>query len=364
MARRFRFVFPCGFDLRGTRVPHDVFISHSVRDEPYADAVCAKLESRAIRCWIAPRDIRPGMSWGSSIIEAIDGARVMLLVFSSHANGSPQISREVERAVNKGLVVIPVRVEDVKPSGDLEYFLGTPHWLDAITPPFERHVDGIADSAKFWLERLESARASSGTERPPQSVGAEPPVAPAAGPGSIQPDASNAPAPKVTAEAASRSCPKCAREIPAAAMVCPYCRVNLKQAAATPGKRRSWLIAAAGLAVACAAAFAGVYHYETIYLPRHQAEEQRRHTFRDCEGCPEMVVVPSGSFTMGDDTDTPTHHVTIGQSFAAGKYPVTRDQYARFVKATGHSNDEWKKPGIPQTGRDPVVNVNWNDAQA
>src|SRR5260370_30456342 len=135
---------------------HDVFISHAANDKPFADRICAKLESRGIRCWIAPRDIRPGMSWGSAIIEAIDGARVMLLVFSSRANRSPQVSREVERAVSKNLVVVPVRVEDVKPSGDLEYFLGTPHWLDAITPPFEHHLDGIADSTKFWLERIKS----------------------------------------------------------------------------------------------------------------------------------------------------------------------------------------------------------------
>ena len=47
---------------------HDVFISHSARDKPYADAMCAKLESRGIRCWIAPRDIRPGMEWGAAIL--------------------------------------------------------------------------------------------------------------------------------------------------------------------------------------------------------------------------------------------------------------------------------------------------------
>ncbi len=158
---------------------HDVFISHSARDKPVADAVCAKLESHGIRCWIAPRDIRPGMEWGAALLEAIDGARVMLLVFSSHANGSPQISREVERAVSKGLVVVPVRVEDVKPTGNLEYFLGTPHWLDAITPPFERHLDHIADSAKFWLDRIESERGGSEAPRPPEPAREVPAAAPA-----------------------------------------------------------------------------------------------------------------------------------------------------------------------------------------
>jgi TolB-like protein/Tfp pilus assembly protein PilF len=146
-------------------MPHDVFISHSARDKPYADAMCAKLESRGIRCWIAPRDIAPGMDWGTALVEAIDGSRVMLLVFSSQANGSPQVSREVERAVHKGLIVIPVRVEDAAPTGNLEYFLGTPHWLDAITAPFERHLESIADSAKYWLERPANGAADSPAAR-------------------------------------------------------------------------------------------------------------------------------------------------------------------------------------------------------
>ena len=154
---------------------HDVFISYSAHDKPAADAVCARLESRGIRCWTAPRDIRPGMSWGGAIVQAIDGARVMLLLFSSHANGSPQIKREVERAVHKEIVIVPVRVEDVNPTGDFAYFLGTPHWLDAITPPFEQHLDRIADAAKFLAEerlpKLPSAdwtasrRAACGTGR-------------------------------------------------------------------------------------------------------------------------------------------------------------------------------------------------------
>ncbi|HVN30170.1 MAG TPA: toll/interleukin-1 receptor domain-containing protein, partial [Candidatus Binataceae bacterium] len=132
---------------------HDVFISYSSHDKPAADAICAKLESRRIRCWIAPRDIPPGAGWGGAIIESIDASRVMLLLFSSNANKSPQIKREVEHAVHKEIVIVPVRVEDVMPTGDFEYFLGTPHWLDAITPPFEQHLDQVADSVAFWLKR-------------------------------------------------------------------------------------------------------------------------------------------------------------------------------------------------------------------
>jgi hypothetical protein len=94
---------------------HDVFISYSSEDKPVADAACSTLEGRGIRCWIAPRDIRPGQDWGEAIIEGISQARVMVLVFSGHANHSPQVIREVERAVHRGLVIIPLRIEAVVP---------------------------------------------------------------------------------------------------------------------------------------------------------------------------------------------------------------------------------------------------------
>lgn len=123
---------------------HDVFISYSSKDKVVADAVCAELEQNQVRCWIAPRDIRPGAEWGESIVEAISSCRVMVLVFSSSANESPQIRREVERAVNKGVVIVPLRIEDVLPTKSLEYFIGAVHWLDALTPPLEHHVKTLA----------------------------------------------------------------------------------------------------------------------------------------------------------------------------------------------------------------------------
>jgi hypothetical protein len=124
---------------------HDVFVSYSSKDKPTADAACAVLESYGIRCWVAPRDILPGSDWGGSIIEAISGARAMVLIFSANANASPQIKREVERAVNKGIPVVPLRIEDVVPTASLEYFISTPHWLDAFTPPLERHLQYLAE---------------------------------------------------------------------------------------------------------------------------------------------------------------------------------------------------------------------------
>lgn len=132
---------------------HDAFVSYSTKDKPVADAVCATLEANGIRCWIAPRDILPGMDWGESIIDAINESRVMILVFSASANASPQIKREVERAVNKAIPIIPFRIEDVPLSKSLEYFISTPHWLDALSQPMERHLQYLSQTVGLLLDR-------------------------------------------------------------------------------------------------------------------------------------------------------------------------------------------------------------------
>jgi TIR domain/PDZ domain len=132
---------------------HDVFVSYSTDDKTIADAVCTTLEANGIQCWIAPRDIIPGMDWGEAIVDAIHTSRVMILVFSSNANDSQQVRREVERAANRGLIIMPLRIEDVTPTKSLAYFIGPVHWLDALTPPLERHLQNLAEAVRLLLSR-------------------------------------------------------------------------------------------------------------------------------------------------------------------------------------------------------------------
>lgn len=133
---------------------HDVFISYAASDKAVADAVCSQLESmHRIRCWIAPRDVLPGASWAESIIDALDESKIMVLIFSSSANASTQIEREVERAVHKGVNIIPLRIEDTVPTKTLEYFISAPHWLDALTVPLEQHINRLAASVKALLAK-------------------------------------------------------------------------------------------------------------------------------------------------------------------------------------------------------------------
>jgi formylglycine-generating enzyme required for sulfatase activity len=130
-------------------------------------------------------------------------------------------------------------------------------------------------------------------------------------------------------------------------------------------------------------------------------------SFTDCAHCPEMIVVPPGTFLMGSsaaDTDRdiqsvpliekifaknrikteyPQHAVKIVRSFALAKYPVTRDEFDAFIRATNYrpqggctlfipsnhhyaNRDDaaWDRPGFDQMGREPVVCVSWQDANA
>ena len=92
--------------------------------------------------------------------------------------------------------------------------------------------------------------------------------------------------------------------------------------------------------------------------------------FRDCADCPQMVVIPAGSFTMGSPPNEryrsgdegPQHRVTIWRPFAVGRYEVTFAQWDACVSAGGcrhRPNDRgWGR------GPRPVMSVSWRDAKA
>jgi TIR domain len=129
----------------------DIFISYSQPDRVCAFELVARIEGEGVSCWIAPRDIAPSADWAAEIMDAISAARVMLLVFSASSNQSPQVRREVERAVHKQLVILPFRIEDVLPSKSLEFFLSTQHWMDAFPPPREPHYARLCNYLKSQL---------------------------------------------------------------------------------------------------------------------------------------------------------------------------------------------------------------------
>jgi TIR domain len=147
---------------------HDVFLSYSTKDKVAAESVCAALERGGVNVWMAPRDIAPGASWAGAIVEAIDNAGAVVLIFSGVANDSSQIEREVQRALDKNLRVIPFRIEDVKPKEALAYCIGAVQWLDAFIPPMSPHYE----------ELLKVVRRIAPPEASPTQSGGPPAVPP------------------------------------------------------------------------------------------------------------------------------------------------------------------------------------------
>ena len=125
-------------------MPHDVFISYSNTNIVLANAVVARLEEKGIRCWVAPRDIPAGSNFADSIVNAIEGCEVFVLIWSKDSNQSSHVLNEINRAFDEEKIVIPFRIDDVQPTKSMLYYLGRTHWLDAITPPMEKHIDELA----------------------------------------------------------------------------------------------------------------------------------------------------------------------------------------------------------------------------
>jgi hypothetical protein len=151
-----------------------VFVCHASQDAGVAQRVVAALEASGVPCWIAPRDIAPGESYSRAILDGLEEAPAMVLVFSAATNASPHVIRELESAVSHDIPIVPVRLEPVEPSRDLRYFIGTAQWLD---------TGGVA--AEQWEPPLVRAvrRAVGATQ-----LRARPQLVPEDGSSPVQPD--------------------------------------------------------------------------------------------------------------------------------------------------------------------------------
>ena len=123
-----------------------------------------------------------------------------------------------------------------------------------------------------------------------------------------------------------------------------------------------------GRLVLVAVALLLVWPVGALAQRRPPAEAPAPRSFQDCPGCPEMVAIPGGEFTMGsppaemgrDRNEGPQRKVTI-RPFAVGKFEVTFAQWDACVAEGGCAH----KPGDQGWGRGrrPVINVSWEDAK-
>jgi hypothetical protein len=134
-----------------------IFVSHASGDRENAEALVAEIEASGIRCWIAPRDIPFGLNFGAAIIDAIESTQVFVFLLSASANRSVHVANEIERAVHYQKHLVPIRIEDVKPSREIEFFVSRPHWVDLFKGSRQgennmgRLLDQLRDLLRAWI---------------------------------------------------------------------------------------------------------------------------------------------------------------------------------------------------------------------
>ena len=114
-----------------------------------------------------------------------------------------------------------------------------------------------------------------------------------------------------------------------------------------------------------------IFSISLVSSPLDAGELNSGDKIKDCEECPELVVVPPGSFLMGGlnngsmepSREQPVHKVTIIYSFAVGKYEVTSAQWKACVDDGGCSNNTSPEVNKQNRANHPVVRVTWRDAK-
>jgi formylglycine-generating enzyme required for sulfatase activity len=355
---------------------HDVFISHATKDKAISDAVCAALESAGIRCWIAPRDVRPGRSFAGEITRGIQQSKAMVLIFSAHSNNSEQVLREVQLAVTAHLHIVQFRIEDVVLNDDLQYFLGTPHWLDALSPPLENHISRLQSSVQGLLDAPaeESGTTAAPIEKQTAATVAQRSGAPSFEKRDVLPDASQK------------------QEVSTADKVV---RPPLNRA-------RKFLFAGAIVALLTAGVLVG-WWFE-IQQPRRQTEQKEKDQ-RDNAAARQPEIAEqerlAGERKAKADADAEKERLAAQQrakeeeakkkedslkavAAASKEQPYVNSLGMKFVPVPGTEvlfsiwdtrvkdykvfveakNREWPKPSFQQSEEHPAVNVSWEDATA
>ncbi|MGO9772685.1 MAG: SUMF1/EgtB/PvdO family nonheme iron enzyme [Roseiarcus sp.] len=364
-----------------------VFVSHSSRDLKAVRALVDALEARGVACWISERDIAAGDNYGDSIVDAIERTGAMVLVFSGAANDSDEIKKEVAIASQRRITVVPVRIEDATPSKAFRYELATRNWID-IFPDWEAGVAKLSERLAAILalppsERATPAPAPIPPPKPPNVVAygpaavvalalvgaiawfaTRPPVPPVLTP-TVSPTptaATNSPSPAPTVGAATTvvAPPSPAPTVAAAPTETPLPSPSVAAPSPSPTPAASAIPAVAKpVAVAVGPP------------PAIAADDPGGEVFRECDQCPEMVVLPAGKAMLGSPLGEPgrqtsemtPHEVDIAKPLAVGRYSVTFDEWdACFAEgACGHRRLGDLDFG---RGRRPAIFATWKDAEA
>jgi TolB-like protein/tetratricopeptide (TPR) repeat protein len=157
----------------------DVFVSYASQDVAVADTIVEALERHGVKCWIAPRDVVPGEFYAHAIVGAINATRIVLVVLTGNAVGSPHVLREIERASAKRHPVVSFRIDTASLPAGLEYFLSASHWLDATTSGVDAALPKLVEAVQRLVAPTSAVEPAhqAATAAPVAGLFPQPPVA-------------------------------------------------------------------------------------------------------------------------------------------------------------------------------------------
>ncbi len=323
----------------------DIFISYSKRHSQLTKELARDLEAEGYTTWWDTSLLPDDTFFPQSIRAEIEAAKAVIVIWAEHSITSPWVYSEAQLANGLGKLM-QVRDEAVE-------------WQRVPLPFTAGNIPPITDRAKIFaaLARKQVARSA----RQLREAEAEAARRAEAERRRKEAEAAKAAAERVEAERGARE--QARREA---------WEAERKRREAEEAERKRQEQAAKPVTVQAVVVRVGPKHQDrvTMFKPGE--------SFRDLDTGPEMVVIPPGKFWMGSKdgegltSERPRHEVTIPQPFAAGKYPVTFDEWGAYVRdgAGGFfglgRKEERYRPGDEGWGRGrrPVINVSWDDAQA
>jgi TolB-like protein/Tfp pilus assembly protein PilF len=152
-----------------TTLGSDVYVSYASADAAVAKSIVEILEQHGLRCWMAPRDVKPGTVYAEAIVRAINEAKALVLLLSANAMASTHVGREVERAASKRKQIVAFRVDATPLSEELEYFLSNSQWIDVpalgMTAALAKLKEAVGQGPANRAQQIPATKRTSGTKK-------------------------------------------------------------------------------------------------------------------------------------------------------------------------------------------------------
>lgn len=147
------------------RILSFIFISSSSNDKAIANAAYENLEQKGIKCWSSDKNIQSHQNYNAAILKAIHNCRAMVFIYSSSAESSQDVLREVREAAENNKIIIPFIVENKIPSQNMEVYLQGNYKIDATTSSIYESIYKLENLLKNLLgEQMNAAPQAAGPQ--------------------------------------------------------------------------------------------------------------------------------------------------------------------------------------------------------